>query len=93
MEDQDTTQASHDSTGTAFEGVLADFNTRQPWICPRCGRVNAPHIDQCSCTPPVRINPLPVFPTPYPCQPYCPPYTPYSPNVWPWSPTTIFMRG
>jgi len=19
------------------------------WVCPRCGRVNAPHIDQCPC--------------------------------------------
>lgn len=20
-----------------------------PWICPRCNKVNAPHVDQCPC--------------------------------------------
>lgn len=24
---------------------------RKPWICPRCHKVNAPHADQCKCTP------------------------------------------
>jgi hypothetical protein len=22
-----------------------------PWTCPRCARVNAPHVDQCCCLP------------------------------------------
>ena len=22
------------------------------WICPRCGSVNAPHIQKCDCSPP-----------------------------------------
>jgi hypothetical protein len=21
------------------------------WVCPRCGKVNAPHVDQCTCEP------------------------------------------
>ena len=24
----------------------------QPWICPRCGRVNGPYTDHCICMPP-----------------------------------------
>jgi hypothetical protein len=24
---------------------------RQAWICPRCLKVNAPHMDQCDCKP------------------------------------------
>ncbi len=79
--------------GTTFvRGITARLGrTAEGWICPRCGRVNAPHIDQCSCEPPVRINPLPVFPQPIypqPCpypQPYYPPYSP----GWPWNPNTI----
>lgn len=23
----------------------------QPWECPRCGTINAPHASQCSCRP------------------------------------------
>ena len=23
----------------------------QPWCCPRCQRINAPHVDHCTCAP------------------------------------------
>lgn len=30
--------------------VLKPFNfpSKQPWICPRCNKVNAPHMDLCA---------------------------------------------
>jgi len=44
------------------------------WVCPLCGRVNAPHVSQCPC----RTNAYPYTPypyTPYPWYPYTTPYT------------------
>ena len=32
-------------------GTLAETPERQAWECPRCQRVNAPHVDQCGCQP------------------------------------------
>ena len=26
------------------------------WICPRCGKVHAPYVQECNCRPPVRDN-------------------------------------
>lgn len=38
------------------------FVVRAAWTCPRCSRVNAPHVDQCSCPAgyigPAYLNPL-----------------------------------
>lgn len=28
------------------------------WICVRCKKVNAPHVDQCNCVEPVGIQPI-----------------------------------
>lgn len=41
---------------------------REPWICPRCLRMCAPHLDHCDCSPepvyvPYEQSP-PVAPTP-----------------------------
>jgi hypothetical protein len=27
------------------------FSIRQPWECPRCHRINGPHVDHCDCKP------------------------------------------
>lgn len=32
-------------------GLFKMEQERQSWVCIRCGKVNAPHIDQCSCLP------------------------------------------
>jgi len=47
------------------------------WICPRCGKVNAPHVAQCDCVGGGKSLPCP--------QPYYPPYDPY-PTVRPYPP-------
>ena len=30
------------------------------WICPRCGKVHAPSVKECSCSPAPRRSPIPV---------------------------------
>lgn len=53
------------------------------WICSRCSKSNAPHVNSCDCSPPYAG----VYPY-YPVQPYNPiqPYQPYNPGLptWPW---------
>lgn len=36
------------------EGTVC--GTLYGWICPRCGTCNAPHICQCSCSPPLKFS-------------------------------------
>ena len=47
------------------------------WECPKCGRVNAPWKEQCSCSEPGLSS------WPLQNEPYYPPNWPYSPTVWP----------
>jgi hypothetical protein len=65
--------------GTVAESEATSPTARQPWVCPRCGAVNAPWVDRCGCTsvPVVPYQP----PTPYYPQPYWPP------TAVPWYPT------
>jgi hypothetical protein len=37
--------------GDNTTGVNVTFEMPTGWVCPRCGKVNAPHVDQCTCEP------------------------------------------
>jgi hypothetical protein len=53
---------------------------RTAWECPRCHKVNAPHVDKCDCVPTGINEPvsIPYFPyQPYPLIPGYPPIYPY----------------
>jgi len=63
------------------------------WICTRCNKSNAPHVNSCDCSPAYAGA------YPYPVQPYQPynpiqPYQPYQPGLptWPWY-STITVSG
>jgi hypothetical protein len=48
------------------------------WVCPKCGKVNAPWKGSCDCVVPVLMG----YPT-YPVYPQYPYWTPYPwPNWW-----------
>ena len=46
---------------------------QEGWVCPKCGRVNAPFVDHCPCSSidNIKVNPIPYYPYPY-VQPYIP---------------------
>ena len=59
---------------------------RTAWECPRCHKVNAPHVEKCDCVPveinePISIPYIPYIPyapyQPYPFGPGYPPIYPY----------------
>ena len=54
-EDDSTTAApSHNFT---YNPHYLNPNGQQGWICPRCGRVNAPWVSRCNCTrTPIKIT-------------------------------------
>jgi len=78
------------------------------WICTRCNKSNAPHVNSCDCSPvyggayPYPVQPyqpcLPYNPYPYPGQPYTLPYnpglptSPYTPGL-PWYDYTITVSS
>jgi len=35
--------------GELRPGILDCFSIPKGWLCPRCNRVNAPHVDHCPC--------------------------------------------
>jgi len=52
------------------------------WICVRCSKSNAPHVNSCDCSPVQQAIPYypyaPILPyNPYPPNPYTIPYNPY----------------
>ncbi len=41
-----------DNPQVLYEHVEQDSRKRRKgWICPRCERVNAPHVEKCDCEP------------------------------------------
>ena len=58
------------TTTTVGTGTIASGSMQYGWICPICGKVNAPWKDYCNCylnipyTPPNTPTPMPLNPTP-----------------------------
>lgn len=71
-----TSQTIATTTTVGTGGVTSDSNLQYGWVCPRCGKVNAPWKDSCNCY----LN-IPYTPpnTPAPATPFNP--TPYWPQV------------
>lgn len=41
----------HGAYNDEFYGYFQTAPAREPWVCPRCNTVNAPHVDKCCQTP------------------------------------------
>ena len=64
----------------ATKGQPIESPRRQGWICPKCGRVNAPWVAHCPC---YFGGWQPAPPQPWYPQPYCPqPWYPYFGPRW-----------
>lgn len=55
------------------------YTGEKGWICPKCGKVYAPHVDECS-----DCNNNWIKPNPYPWTPEPSPYVPTNPWENPW---------
>ena len=62
----------------SVEETMLSFEP-QGWVCPRCNRVNAPFVSQCSCGAIPPYVPAPSYNPPW--QPY-PPYWTGDPPMW-----------
>ena len=62
------TNATATTVGTGT--IVSNSNIQYGWVCPKCGKVNAPWKDSCSCylntpyTPPNTPTPTPFNPMP-----------------------------
>lgn len=71
--DQNTITTGNDPTGNP---TTINPPMSYGWICPKCGRVNAPWKGTCDCSKGIAVPDTPPN-TPYtPCEPYIP-HTPY----------------
>lgn len=63
-------------TGTDWAALLKLTSTPSAaaWTCPRCNKVNAPHVNQCPCPPTGALAPLKEWPVTFPIPevPPCP---------------------
>lgn len=69
------------SCNTTVESSAESNNITYGWVCPKCGKVNAPWKDHCDCTE--SYDPWKYWSEwwKYPYYPYYP-YSPYTPYVW-----------
>ena len=51
----DTTGTSTSTTTSQWQ-TYNHYKTEQGWECPRCGRINAPWVRQCDCSPSSTIS-------------------------------------
>lgn len=65
---------------TSTESLKASGVGNTGWICPKCGKVNAPWVASCDCVSSIKIT-YPPYVAPY--QPYNPPWYPYTPWISP----------
>lgn len=89
---QDSSFTTTVGTGDAGKSITINPPMSYGWVCPKCGRVNAPWKSTCDCyngiatpyTPPNTPQTTPYEPIPY----YNPPietpnpYDPYGPSKW-----------
>lgn len=48
---KDPTTSTGTSTTTSQWQTYNPYNAEKGWECPRCGRINAPWVRQCDCSP------------------------------------------
>ena len=50
------------STSTTYTYNSPSYSAEKGWECPRCGRINAPWVRQCDCSPSTSWNKITVNP-------------------------------
>ena len=56
----DTVKGTSTSTSTTYTYSNSSYSAEKGWECPRCGRINAPWVRQCDCSPStskITVNP------------------------------------
>lgn len=62
MKTTDKVQVGNSTTSTGTSTTTSQWQTynhskaEQGWECPRCGRINAPWVRQCDCSPATKIT-------------------------------------
>jgi predicted RNA-binding Zn-ribbon protein involved in translation (DUF1610 family) len=85
---EETSSLTSPSTTTCGNPTQSTSTMPTGWVCPKCGKVNAPWVASCDCKAQIVYVSYPVYVPPY--TPYYPtyPYTPYYP-----SPTWIITNN